>query len=555
MAAVDIVAPTHTAHIEFAVSCSPIRADGFPASFKERHSLRDHFNTKHAQRPRTLSLSAAPLTPRATPPPSPAPDTLDLFPGLPPLLAGRADTHLRAGVMAAAHKASRGEADAERAFFVADLSAVHAQHLRWRRALPDIEPFYAVKCNPDPYVLRLLAALGTGFDCASNGEITQVLELGVNPDRIIFANPCKPTSFVRAAQRNNVRLMTFDNTDELHKIARTFPRAQLVLRILTDDSAALCQLGLKFGASLGAVPGLLALAKKLELDVVGISFHVGSGSQDTHAFADAIQRARRAFDMGTEAGYDFKLLDVGGGFEHTPDFELRAGVLRDAIALEFPDRRQRGIRVIAEPGRFYVANAFCLAACVIARRAPIADAQIQTTGQGASEEGKPKTMCMLLFLSIVSRMCSKLTLCIQITSMTACTAPSTAFSSTTSTSHRTFYPWAAPSTSQPRLRLDLRACGDRHATASIVSRPRRFSRRRSRSETGCGSRRWARTPSARRAASTGSKCRRWCIPLARVARRGRYAAPSPRRRVLRGLQMPEASVTSSLRASLSVLKV
>ncbi|KAK7050277.1 pyridoxal-dependent decarboxylase [Favolaschia claudopus] len=109
----------------------------------------------------------------------------------------------------------------------------------------------------------LLAALGTGFDCASNGEISQVLALGsVHPNRIIFANPCKALSFVRNAAKLRVNTMTFDNADEL-KIARAHPRASLVLRILTDDTKALCQLGLKFGAPLHAVPSLLAKAREL----------------------------------------------------------------------------------------------------------------------------------------------------------------------------------------------------------------------------------------------------------------------------------------------------
>ncbi len=231
--------------------------------------------------------------------------------------------------------------------------------------------FLAVKCNPDPYVLRLLAGLGTGFDCASNNEIKQVLEVGASPDRIIFANPCKATSFIRSAARAGVDAMTFDNTDELHKIARVHPGAKLVVRILTDDSKSLCRLGLKFGAPLVTVPALLAKARELKLDVIGVSFHVGSGCYDSNAFADAVLRARAAFDMGREAGYRFTLLDVGGGFEDAT-FEATAQVLRDALERHFParDRAREGIRLIAEPGRYYVAKAFSLAANIIARRAP-----------------------------------------------------------------------------------------------------------------------------------------------------------------------------------------
>lgn len=247
----------------------------------------------------------------------------------------------------------------------------------------------AVKCNPDPYVLRLLAALGTGFDCASNGEISQVLDLGIAPSRIIFANPCKATSFVRNAAKAGVDMMTFDNVDELYKIARVHRGAKLVVRILTDDSKSLCRLGLKFGAPLDTVPPLLLKAKELGLDVIGVSFHVGSGSYDPNAFADAIWRARTAFDMGKQAGYDFQLLDVGGGFEDAY-FEATAANLASAIDRHFPEHE--GVRIIAEPGRFFVSKAFSLAANIIARRAPIADDSTPPPS-GDVDTQQPSVMC------------------------------------------------------------------------------------------------------------------------------------------------------------------
>jgi len=160
--------------------------------------------------------------------------------------------------------------------------------------------------------------------------------------------------------------MTFDNTDELYKIARTHPGAKLVVRILADDSKSLCRLGLKFGVPLVMVPALLAKARELGLDVIGVSFHVGSGCYDSSAFADAIKRARAAFDMGREAGYEFDFLDVGGGFEDS-HFEETAAVLNTTLDKYFPDRMN--LKVIAEPGRFYVSRAFTLATNIIARRA------------------------------------------------------------------------------------------------------------------------------------------------------------------------------------------
>ncbi|KAK0527937.1 Ornithine decarboxylase [Tilletia horrida] len=267
------------------------------------------------------------------------------------------------------------EVNGENAFFIANLSEVYRQHVRWVKALPRVRPFYAVKCNPDPYVLRLLSALGCGFDCASNGEIQAVLDLGVSPERIIYANPCKAASFVRQARLQRVALTTFDNMDELAKMKRFHPDCKLVVRILTDDSKSVCQLGLKFGAPLDSVPRLLARARQLDLDVVGVSFHVGSGCYDAGAFADAISRARRAFQMGAEAGYEFHLLDVGGGYAHD-NFDQIAGVLSAAIDEQFPaaefgeanPHRRRPLSIIAEPGRYYVQRAFVLATNIIARR-------------------------------------------------------------------------------------------------------------------------------------------------------------------------------------------
>lgn len=270
------------------------------------------------------------------------------------------------------------EAEGENAFFVADLAEVYRQYVRWRRELPQIIPFYAVKCNPEPMVLHLLAAMGLGFDCASNGEIQSVLDMGVSPERIIYANPCKAASFVRRSKEQNVMLTTFDNMDELYKMKRSHPDCKLVVRILTDDSKSVCQLGIKFGAALQDVPALLAKARELELDVVGVSFHVGSGCYDADAYRDALDRARQAFDMGLEYGYHFDLLDIGGGFEHN-NFEDIARVVRDALARYFPDEvfapggsrmaeHPHGLRIIAEPGRYFVYRAFSLATNIIARR-------------------------------------------------------------------------------------------------------------------------------------------------------------------------------------------
>ncbi|KAJ7830404.1 ornithine decarboxylase [Mycena olivaceomarginata] len=242
----------------------------------------------------------------------------NIFPLLPPLLRGHPDVHLRNGVMNASRSA---DPDAENAFFVADLSQVYRQHLRWQACLPEIQPFYAVKCNPDPYVLRLLAALGTGFDCASNGEISQI------PGYWSSSCVSSPTTPKSVCAFNNQVWAALATELNLGRRGSELPCRQ---RVCYDPSV----------------------------------------------YTDA-------------AGYQFSLLDVGGGFEDAL-FEQAATFLTDAIATYFPDRR--GIKVIAEPGRFYVSKAFSLATNIIARRAPSADAGPITRTRRPSPTG-PSVMC------------------------------------------------------------------------------------------------------------------------------------------------------------------
>lgn len=258
----------------------------------------------------------------------------------------------------------------EDSFFVADLGVIYRQHLRWTKVLPRVEPFYAVKCNNDRRVLGMMAKLGMGFDCASKNELSTILNLGVDPSKVIYANPCKTPSYLRyVAEQTEVKLMTFDNADELYKCKRFFPNAHLLLRIMTDDSTSLCQLSVKFGASMDATKPLLQLAKELELNVVGVAFHVGSGCADPNTFTDSIKNARQIFDQAKELGMpEMHVLDVGGGFE-SETFEASAKVLNQALEDYFPDPgNNSGLRIIAEPGRYYVATAFSLATNVIGRR-------------------------------------------------------------------------------------------------------------------------------------------------------------------------------------------
>ncbi|GJP75851.1 hypothetical protein CLOP_g6253 [Closterium sp. NIES-67] len=263
-------------------------------------------------------------------------------------------------------------------FYVMDIGEIVRLFTGWTAAFPRVQPFYAVKCNPSPLLVSVLAALGAGFDCASKAEISQVLSMGVSPDSIIFANPCKMPSHITFASEMGVRATTFDSESELVKVHALNPSAVLLLRLQANDSTARCNLGVKYGALMHEVPSLLAVASRLKLHVVGVSFHVGSGAADPAAFTRAIAAARQVFDMAADVARAadmpvMSVLDVGGGFTAPGTgcsggmpFAAAANAINSALDRFFPEAS--GVAVIAEPGRYFAETPSTLAACVFGRR-------------------------------------------------------------------------------------------------------------------------------------------------------------------------------------------
>ncbi|XP_055530879.1 ornithine decarboxylase 1-like [Wyeomyia smithii] len=252
---------------------------------------------------------------------------------------------------------------------ILDLDDVVRKHRNWRQQLPRVDPFYAVKCNDDPAILRTLVALGAGFDCASKGEIERMLKLGADPSRIIFAHTAKSMDSIAYAKRCGVDLMTFDGEVELEKIKQMHADSSLVLRIRYDSPDAQISLGKKFGCDPEhEAPQLLGYAKSLGLSVVGISFHIGSGNNDSGCFYGAIKCVRKLFEYASDIGYDLRLLDIGGGFpgEHDKPIDAYAKTINLALQRFFP--MKSNVRVIAEPGRYYVSSAVTLIANVQSKR-------------------------------------------------------------------------------------------------------------------------------------------------------------------------------------------
>ena len=183
--------------------------------------------------------------------------------------------------------------DNDDAFMLVNIDALYERYRLWKKELPNVEPFYAVKCNTNETIIRVLASLGVGFDCASREEIDTVLRLGVAPERIIYANPCKTRSFIVHAEEKDVKMMTFDSTEELKKITALHSAPELILRIAVSDPTATCPLNLKFGAEpVKAAAELLKQASAMGVNVCGVSFHVGSGVNDPSAYRNALKHSR-----------------------------------------------------------------------------------------------------------------------------------------------------------------------------------------------------------------------------------------------------------------------
>ncbi|NXA88062.1 AZIN2 inhibitor, partial [Melanocharis versteri] len=255
----------------------------------------------------------------------------------------------------------------QQAFFVADLGDIVKKHLRFLKALPRVKPYFPVKCNGSEGVIRLLAELGAGFACANKAEISRVQGIGVPADRIFYSSPCKQVAHIRYAASHGVRLMAFDNEVELSKVARSHPRARMLLGI-TADSIPSAHPSMTFGTTLKSCRHLLEAAKEQAVEVVGISFHLGSRGLEPQALTQAMAAAQLVFDVGTELGHRMHLLDIGGGFPGTEDpraplEEIAAGI-NSALDLYFPEGC--GVDVVARPGRYYVTSAFTLAVSITA---------------------------------------------------------------------------------------------------------------------------------------------------------------------------------------------
>jgi ornithine decarboxylase len=250
---------------------------------------------------------------------------------------------------------------------VVDLDVVRDNYTAFAKALPDTRVFYAVKANPAPELLSLLARLGSCFDTASVVEIEMALAAGAGPDRISFGNTIKKERDVARAYALGIRLFAVDCIAEVEKIARAAPGAKVFCRILCDCVGAEWPLSRKFGCDPAMAVEVLEHAQRLGLEAHGVSFHVGSQQRNTKSWDRALASAAAVFRACAERGITLGMVNLGGGFptrylKDVPSVRAYGMAIFRALRKHFGNRIPE---TIIEPGRGMVGNAGVIEAEVV----------------------------------------------------------------------------------------------------------------------------------------------------------------------------------------------
>lgn len=245
--------------------------------------------------------------------------------------------------------------------FVLDVDRVAERYAEFQAAFPGVATFYAVKANPAPEILRRLVALGASFDAASLAEVSACLAAGAPPSAISFGNTVKKEVAISAAFAVGVRLFAFDSVQELEKLARAAPGSKVYCRILVGNDGAEWPLSRKFGCELPMAVDLMQRAAASGLDPYGLSFHVGSQQMKTHAYAAAVGRAASVIHELAANGVHIRVLNIGGGFPIRYQDDIpQTAAFGDALTTAMVGCGISGLAVMAEPGRYLVADAGAL---------------------------------------------------------------------------------------------------------------------------------------------------------------------------------------------------
>jgi len=262
--------------------------------------------------------------------------------------------------------------------FVIDHDQLRENLAEFNRWLPRVQPYYAVKANPDPEIVRTFYKAGASFDVASLPEFMLVYEhvKGLPAkerqdfiwDKIIYAHPIKANETLRALNKYKP-LVTYDNFEEIKKVKKYAPNVGMLLRIRVPNTGAVVELSSKFGADPGEAVDLIEASEEAGITVEGLSFHVGSQTTNFQNYVQALEISAGIFKEARMRGFTkMNQLDIGGGFPAPYDANVKplrelAKILNHEIARLFPE----DVAILAEPGRYMVATACISIAEVIGK--------------------------------------------------------------------------------------------------------------------------------------------------------------------------------------------
>lgn len=254
-------------------------------------------------------------------------------------------------------------------FFYTSKAVLKKNYELFTSLFDNSEIYYALKANSDPKILLYLDSLGCGFEAASGYEVSQLLDLGVNPNKIVYGTSIKPAEHIRQSFVGGVHKFAADSREELDKIAANAPGVKVHIRTIVDDEGSVFMMSERFGAPADTIKDLVLYAKKLGLKTYGISFYVGSQAMHPNMWSKGIARIAPIIEDLYKDGVVFEVVNIGGGFPTRYDNHKAPPKLHEIVVNTHNALHQLPYmpKIIMEPGRAIVASSTVLVAEVIAR--------------------------------------------------------------------------------------------------------------------------------------------------------------------------------------------
>ena len=233
--------------------------------------------------------------------------------------------------------------------------------------LPDFNIAYAIKANPDSRILDILKYENSHFETASIFEIRKLISFEVDPRKIVYSNPVKSSNHIREAIDLGVHDICFDSPYELTKFQGI--ECNLLFRIQVPNEGSIWPLSQKFGCPEKYWSKVFKQMKELNIQLRGITFHVGSQCESLKAWSTALELTQKAILEAQQYSLSPDTVNIGGGFpiplgRDIPSMEDIGKVINDGFQ-KLADSNIQIRKKIAEPGRYISGEAGTLVASVI----------------------------------------------------------------------------------------------------------------------------------------------------------------------------------------------